>query len=362
MTAVRSEFLNWRPRPDTGSSKTSTGLVNSREQLTMKKAQAIELVKQRLESGQPFFTKEVLQELGEQLKSQRTKGAKVTVRSLTGMIFEGVVNLGHRFPSTTLADPIEREYINLDLAIDYSHAGRLIADLATYGDDDDIPVSDLTPLRVTHEVYLFGKEEEIWDRKLAGHVFEKVRQAWEKSQNCKKFEVILSKVTGHNINNIVGLACGSLSLPDRPQSAFQHALLMTARNWPRKKGLTDKTLSCYMQDPEYTSVDREILDGFGFQTVDDPEGFLKVDEQSIVLSIAPNVPVKHIIADIARPAIVIWLQVKETDTVMLDPDSSRIRKMMEGYIEEELESDGDREVSVYIRKTENESPFKGITR
>ena len=45
----------------------------------------------------------------------------------------------------------------------------------------------------------------------------------------------------------------------------------------------------------------------------------------------------------------------------LDPDSSRIRKMMEGYIEEELESDGDRDVSVYIRNTENESPFKGIT-
>lgn len=205
---------------------------------------------------------------------------------------------------------------SLDIAIDYSHAGRLIADLATYGDDNDIPVSDLTPLRVTHEVYLFGKEEEIWDRKLAGHAFVKARQAWEKSQNCKKFEAILSKVTGHKINNILGLACGSLSRPGRPQSAFQHALLITAKNWLRKKGLTDKTLSCYMQDPEYTSVDREILDGFGFQTVDDPEGFLKVDEQSIVLSIAPNVPVKHIIADIARPAIVIWFQVKETDTAM----------------------------------------------
>ncbi|KAJ5528947.1 hypothetical protein N7527_002340 [Penicillium freii] len=81
MTAVRSEFLNREPQPDTGSSNTSTGLVNSREQLTMKKSQAIELVKQRLEAGQPLFTKKVLQELGEQLKGQRTKGAKVTVRS-----------------------------------------------------------------------------------------------------------------------------------------------------------------------------------------------------------------------------------------------------------------------------------------
>lgn len=47
----------------------------------------------------------------------------------------------------------------------------------------------------------------------------------------------------------------------------------------------------------------------------------------------------------------------------LDPDSSRIRKMMEEYVEERLEPDGDRftAVGVYIRKTENESPFKGIT-
>jgi hypothetical protein len=64
-----------------------------------------------------------------------------------------------------------------------------------------------------------------------------------------------------------------------------------------------------VQDPEYTDVDRRILHGAGFQVVDDPHGFLKVNEQSIVLSIAASMPVKHIIADIARPAIVIWLTV-----------------------------------------------------
>lgn len=79
------------------------------------------------------------------------------------------------------------------------------------------------PLRVTHEVYLFGKEEEIWDRKFA-------RQAWEKSENCRRFKVILSKATGHKINNIVGLACGSLSRSDRNNTASQHALLITAKN------------------------------------------------------------------------------------------------------------------------------------
>lgn len=135
----------------------------------------------------------------------------------------------------------------------------------------------------------------------------------------------LSKARGHKINNIVGIACGSLSRPDRHNAAFQHALLVTAKSWLRKKGLDEKLLTgqddgknlfCYRQDPEYTPVDREILDGVGFQVVDHPDGFLKIDEQSIVLSIAPNLPVKHITADIARPAIVIWLRVEEMDTVM----------------------------------------------
>ncbi|CAI7597780.1 unnamed protein product [Penicillium palitans] len=119
-----------------------------------------------------------------------------------------------------------------------------------------------------------------------------------------------------------------------------------------------------MQDSEYTSVDREILDGFGLQTVDDPEGFLKVDEQSIVLSIAPNVPVKHITADIARPAVMIWFHVEEKETAMLDPNSSHIWKMMKEYDEAKLKPDGGwfKDVRVYIRKTKNELPFKGTTR
>ena len=77
----------------------------------MTKKQAIDFVNQWYEAGRPFFTKKALQELGEQLKSRRTARDKVTVRSLTGTVFEGTVNLGHRFFSTTFANPVEREYI-----------------------------------------------------------------------------------------------------------------------------------------------------------------------------------------------------------------------------------------------------------
>lgn len=62
-----------------------------------------------------------------------------------------------------------------------------------------------------------------------------------------------------------------------------------------------------------TSVDREMLADVGFEVIDDPRGWLEVDEQSVVLSISPNVPVKEIIADIARPAVVIWDRVESED-------------------------------------------------
>ena len=201
---------------------------------------------------------------------------------------------------------------SLDLAIDYNHSERLIADMLGYPNGIDIPTSNLIPLRLTHEVYPFGTREEIWSSKHAGATFEKERRAWEASEAHSNLEAILSTTRADKINNIVGIACGSLSRSGRPNSAFQHALLLTAMDWLRKKRPGEKELSCYVQDPEYTLIDREILNGVGIQAVDDPEGFLKVDDRSIVLSIAPNIPVKSIIADIAIPAMVIWLRFGKT--------------------------------------------------
>ncbi|CAG8909104.1 unnamed protein product [Penicillium egyptiacum] len=247
------------------------------------------------------------------------------------------------------------------LAMEYTHPKILkfnikggINDLQGY-----TPVSDLAPLRVTNEVYPVGEEEEVWDSEFTRDAFEQEKVAWEESETRKKFEVTLSKAKDHKINNIVGLACGSLSRPGRSKSAFQHVLLVTAKNWLQTNGLDE--LSCYMQDPEYTDVDRRIFRDVGFQVVDDPEGFLKVDGQSIVLSIAANVPTKLIIADIARPAIVIWFVVEEMDTLMLDPNSDRVREMMKGYDKREFKPDGTqfRDAAIYIRRTKDEPPFQG---
>jgi hypothetical protein len=84
------------------------------------------------------------------------------------------------------------------------------------------------------------------------------------------------------------------------------------RKWLKEED-QNGDISCYMQDPMNTSVDREVLADIGFEMIDDPRGWLEIDERSVVLSVAPNVPVKEIVADIARPAAVIWNRVNNED-------------------------------------------------
>jgi hypothetical protein len=156
-------------------------------------------------------------------------------------------------------------------------------------------------------------DEKIKEREVVAQNFRKKSLAWEESETCKNFKSTLSSfASGHDINKIVGLACGSLALPNNDSAASQTSLLVTVRSWLKEKN-QDKNVFCYIQDPMNTPVDKEVLADVGFEMIDDPRGWLEVDERSVVLSVAPNVPVKEIIADIARPAILIWYRVKDQE-------------------------------------------------
>ena len=109
---------------------------------------------------------------------------------------------------------------------------------------------------------------------------------------------------------------GSPRSYDRPRSSFQHALLLTLRDiLGEKMANSNNEILCYAQDPAYTTTDEAILEEHGITVLDDPKAFLEVDGSTVVFSCAPNVPVKQIIADIARPAIVIWHRISETGPV-----------------------------------------------
>jgi hypothetical protein len=163
------------------------------------------------------------------------------------------------------------------------------------------------------------------DREVAARILKDKGQEWAESPACDKLKTILSSsARDHEINKIVGFSLGSVAkqwisddgseayVENRWRAASQHALLHTLLEWLQGRDHKEnhkENVLCYSQDPAYTEVDKQILDEAGVEVIDDPRGWLETDEHSVVLSVASNVPVKEIITDIARPAVVIWCRV-----------------------------------------------------
>jgi hypothetical protein len=96
------------------------------------------------------------------------------------------------------------------------------------------------------------------------------------------------------------------------RSMAQHSLMLAARDLLQGAtgaGAARSGVKCYAQDPEYAAVDKRLLSEEGATVLEDPRGFLEVDENCVVISASPNVPVRQIVADIARPAVLIWDEV-----------------------------------------------------
>ena len=56
-------------------------------------------------------------------------------------------------------------------------------------------------------------------------------------------------------------------------------------------------------------MDKAVLEEFGIHVLDEPLGFLKVDDSNIVISFARSIPIRQIVAEIVYPAIMIWEKV-----------------------------------------------------
>lgn len=141
-------------------------------------------------------------------------------------------------------------------------------------------------------------------------------QAWEESEQFKQLRLIIEAVnSSRNIRQIVAFACGSMTGDSEEYAlrpSFQHALILTLRSILGKKH-GSYNISCYAQDPAYTNSDRKVLHDRSITILDDPEAFLKVDGSTLVISCGPMVPVRQIVLDIARPAMMIWDRVEEED-------------------------------------------------
>lgn len=152
------------------------------------------------------------------------------------------------------------------------------------------------------------------DSQLVRESFRTTRESWETSQMIKDLESTLESIPKTlDIDKVLGFSCSSMSI-DRnfSRSEFQHALVLTVRDWLKVRNKSGR-IPCYAQDPVYTSIDKSILEESSVMVLDDPQGLLEIDDSSVVFSCSSNIPIKEIVADIARPAILIWEHVGEED-------------------------------------------------
>ncbi|KAL4974118.1 hypothetical protein BDW66DRAFT_92205 [Aspergillus desertorum] len=248
--------------------------------------------------------------------------------------------------------------------------------------------------------------------------FKESVKRWESSQTCADLRVGLGDLVERGqltkkVRKIVGFGLGSLSLLEEEfcvgRAHAQHAAIGTmvavlrqrqakavremekeSRDWieqdrdsdlmatetgmhnflaERKEGEEDDEIKCYAQDPAYTEADRSLLRSIGIQPLDDPKGFLEIDDETLVFSVSPNVPVKQIVADVQWPGAMIWNTVAEEEQearwekklrdgeefwvvpFTTDPDSQRVRDMVQHYTSVPLRDSNEffGDLTIYVR-------------
>ncbi|KAL0935191.1 uncharacterized protein CTRU02_209782 [Colletotrichum truncatum] len=95
------------------------------------------------------------------------------------------------------------------------------------------------------------------------------------------------------------------------------------------KRRSGREIPCYTQEPDYTHISRRFLQNHDFTVLDGVKGFLEVDDTTLVFTCSPNVPVKQIVAELARPAIIVW-----------DADKMRLRREARGEAEAQVDGFG----------------------
>ncbi|GKT64660.1 hypothetical protein ColTof4_07056 [Colletotrichum tofieldiae] len=321
-------------------------------------------LQERYDAGQPLFTKKQLTSLAEQITN------KTWVVQITDMV------------GKTTWDPIEwdcfeNEWVKRDpshdlkangkvdsetLVIDYRPIQRLVIPCPSNQPYElPRPSCSVNVERATMPTRMTSAQIGMAVGKIRAE-FEKHKNAWEVSSQCKKLKDILLSISIPSvINKIVCFGLGDLFDDSNDEndkigssdgsseirSHVQHAAALTvARILGERIG---REIRCYSQDPAYNQATIEFLKSHNIVVLHDPQGFVDIDESTLVFSVAPSVPVKQIVTELARPAIIIWDTMLPADKEsrewelmkfpngnetwispwITDPDSARTRRMEE---------------------------------
>jgi hypothetical protein len=146
-------------------------------------------------------------------------------------------------------------------------------------------------------------------------IFQRKKTEWEASSACQQLMSTLQSATIPDVRKIVAFACFNMSDCEMAErSACQHALILILREYfAKRQQIAEEDILCFAQDPLYEDVDKRVLGDAGISVVENPRGFLEVDDTSLVLSVSPETAVRQIVTDIAQPAGMIWNRVEEVE-------------------------------------------------
>jgi len=154
-------------------------------------------------------------------------------------------------------------------------------------------------------------------------VFDEKHLLWQNSKTCKHLAALVRDILGTNtVKKVLCFGLGDFcrTAPEWLKKQhdswdensevknvmgymIQHSMALTIAQLCRG----NKTLPLLAQDPDDTEVAEDILTKKEFKIVGPhgAGGFAEIDEESIVISPFTAAPVKQIIADLARPMLII---------------------------------------------------------
>lgn len=185
-------------------------------------------------------------------------------------------------------------------------------------------------------------------------IFERNRHIWNGSESCKLLKSCLQQhLTTRQVTKVACFGLGDVcrkppewlrrqitSDEDELDASIvspnmlQHLIAVTIVEVCREH--TRSSVELLAQDPDYTRETEDILKQNGFSIVGrhGAGGFAEIDDTTIVFSVFVEAPLKQIIADIARPTMIIstgFEVFNDHEKPWADAESPRTKEMWREY-------------------------------
>ncbi|VUC23782.1 unnamed protein product [Clonostachys rosea] len=341
-------------------------------------------------SGAKLWTKEMLSNIEAQL-AQNPVPEAISIRSRTQVNGKNIVQLLPPSPPVTNSGggeipsvcSLTVHFEMYQMIIERAEQSMLESNREHYSRFTPDEIRMLAAQGVRIYFATFGKSSIEYSKVKPSWV--QARKNWLNSSLCRELSNILGSTVSisNAVTKIVCFGLGSLATsienPTRMADdglpvhgpGTQHAAALTLATVLGER-FGKEPLHVMVQDPAYSEADKKILEEVGIEVIGGfgSLGFTHVDEETIVFSCHPNIPVRQIVADIAKPAAMIWNKGRDSEEgaeykvferqgkeelstpYSTDHDSARTRKLLQDYDEFDFPNCYSRfgDLAIYVRK------------